>query len=184
MTTEIHVPAPTAWPIVLAAGVALMWAGLLTDVSITVLGTVLAGAGSVGWFRAVLPHDREIALPVIAEDVRIATERTVVERVPVAAEQVRAWLPVQTYPVSAGIKGGWAGSVAMAVVACAYGLVSAGSIWYPINLLCWPHRSTRRRSHSNRPVSTRFTSTASRLRSVCTASGPRWSASCMARCCR
>jgi hypothetical protein len=133
--TEIDVPAPTAWPIVLAAGVALMWAGLLTDVSITVLGTVLACAGSVGWFREVLPHDREIALPVIAEDVRIATERKVVERVPVAEEQVRAWLPVQTYPVSAGVKGGWAGSVAMAVVACGYGLVSAGSMWYPINLL-------------------------------------------------
>jgi hypothetical protein len=133
--TEIDVPAPTAWPIVLAAGFSLMWAGLLTDVSITALGIVLAGAGCVGWFREVLPHDREIALPVIADDVRIATERKVVERVPIAEEQVRAWLPVQTYPVSAGVKGGWAGSVAMAVVACGYGLVSAGSIWYPINLL-------------------------------------------------
>jgi hypothetical protein len=133
--TEIDVPAPTAWPIVLAAGFALMWARLLTDVSITVLGTVLACAGSVGWFREVLPHDREIALPVIADDVRIATERKLVDRVPVAEEQVRAWLPVHTYPVSAGVKGGWVGSVAMAVVACGYGLVSAGSIWYPINLL-------------------------------------------------
>jgi hypothetical protein len=48
---------------------------------------------------------------------------------------VRAWLPVHTYPVSAGVKGGLAGSVAMAAVACVYGLVNAGSIWYPINLL-------------------------------------------------
>ena len=133
--TEIDVPAPTAWPIVLAAGFSLMWAGLLTDVSISVLGIVLACAGCVGWFREVLPHDREIALPVIADDVRIATERKVVERVPIAEEQARAWLPVHTYPVSAGVKGGWAGSVAMAVIACGYGLVSAGSIWYPINLL-------------------------------------------------
>ena len=133
--TEIDVPAPTAWPIVLAAGFALMWAGLLTDVSMTVLGTVLACAGCVGWFREVLPHEHEIALPVIADDVRFVTARKIVERVPVAEEQVRAWLPVQTYPVSAGVKGGWAGSVAMAVVACGYGLVSAGSIWYPINLL-------------------------------------------------
>ena len=54
---------------------------------------------------------------------------------PVAAEQVRAWLPVHTYPVSAGVKGGWAGSVAMAALACAYGVLKAGSIWYPINLL-------------------------------------------------
>ena len=58
-----------------------------------------------------------------------------VERLPVAPEQVRAWLPVETYPVLAGLRGGLAGSVAMAVIACAYGLISVGSIWYPINLL-------------------------------------------------
>ena len=132
---DIEMPAPTAWPIVLAAGFTLMCAGLLADVSISVLGTVLAAAGSIGWFREVLPHEREIAVPIVSEQVRIATARRVVERVQIADEQVRAWLPVQTYPVSAGVKGGWAGSVAMAVVACAYGLVSAGSIWYPINLL-------------------------------------------------
>jgi hypothetical protein len=37
--------------------------------------------------------------------------------------------------VSAGIKGGLAGSVAMAILACLYGLLKQGSIWYPINLL-------------------------------------------------
>ena len=132
---DIETPAPTAWPIVLAAGFTLMCAGLLTNVSLSVLGTVLAAAGSIGWFRDVLPREREVAVPIVAEQVRIVTERRVVERVQVADEQVRAWLPVHTYPVSAGVKGGWAGSVAMAVVACGYGLVAAGSIWYPINLL-------------------------------------------------
>jgi hypothetical protein len=112
-----------------------MFAGLLTSVSVTVLGAVLAVAGCVGWFREVFPHEHEEAVPVVIEELRVTTERRVVERLPVAAEQVRAWLPVQTYPVSAGVKGGWAGSVAMAVVACGYGLVKAGSIWYPINLL-------------------------------------------------
>ncbi len=48
---------------------------------------------------------------------------------------MRAWLPVETYPISAGVKGGLAGSVGMAVLACIYGIVKAGSIWYPINLL-------------------------------------------------
>jgi hypothetical protein len=33
------------------------------------------------------------------------------------------------------VKGGLAGGVAMAVLACAYGLFKTGSIWYPINLL-------------------------------------------------
>jgi len=58
-----------------------------------------------------------------------------VERVPLAEDQARAWLPVETYPMSAGLKGGLAGSVAMAVLACAFGLFKFGSIWYPINLL-------------------------------------------------
>jgi hypothetical protein len=45
------------------------------------------------------------------------------------------WLPLKTYPISAGIKGGVAGAVAMAVLACTYGVLKTGSIWYPINLL-------------------------------------------------
>jgi len=132
---EIELPAPTAWPMVLAAGVALMFTGLLTSVSVSVLGVVLALAGCVGWFREVLPHPHEEVVTVIPEEVRVTTERREVERLPVTAEQVRAWLPVHTYPVSAGVKGGWAGSIAMAVLACAYGVLKVGSLWYPINLL-------------------------------------------------
>src|SRR5499433_3534216 len=132
---ELEVPSPTAWPLVLALGFTLLFTGLLTNVSVTVLGAVLSVAGCIGWFREVFPREHEIDIPVIPDDFRAATERRVVDRVPVAAEQLRAWLPVQTYPVSAGVKGGLAGSVAMAVVACAYGVLKIGSIWYPINLL-------------------------------------------------
>ena len=132
---ELEVPSPTAWPLVLALGFTLLFTGLLTNLSVTVLGVVLSVAGCIGWFREVLPREHEVTVPVVPDDFRAATERRVVDRVPVAAEQVRAWLPVQTYPVSAGIKGGLAGSVAMAVIACAYGVLKAGSIWYPINLL-------------------------------------------------
>src|ERR1700733_2457532 len=130
----IELPARTAWPLVLACGFTLMFAGLLTNASLSVLGLVLAVTGCVGWFREVLPQEKEVAVPVAPEEVRIATERKVVERVPVAPELVRAWLPIETYPISAGVKGGWAGSVAMAVLACTYGLLKARSIWYPINL--------------------------------------------------
>ena len=133
--SDIEVPARTAWPFVLAVGFTLLFTGLLTNVSVSILGVVLAVAGCVGWFREVLPHEHEETVPIIPEDIRVTTERRVVERVPVAADQLRAWLPVQTYPVSAGVKGGLAGGVAMAVLACAYGVLKAGSIWYPINLL-------------------------------------------------
>ena len=134
--TAIEVPVPTAWPLVVAAGCTLMFAGLLMNMSVTALGVVLSIAGCVGWLREVVPGDHEQELSVVAdEDHRLTTERRVVERLAIAPEQVRAWLPVETYPVSAGVKGGLAGSVAMAVLACTYGLLKAGSIWYPINLL-------------------------------------------------
>lgn len=131
---EIEVPAPTAWPFVLAFGCTLLFAGLVTNVSVSLLGAVLSLAGCIGWFLEVLPREHEETVPMIAEDIRITTERRVVERVPIAESQ-RAWLPVHTYPISAGVKGGFAGSVAMAVLACMYGVLKAGSIWYPINLL-------------------------------------------------
>jgi hypothetical protein len=131
---EIDVPARTAWPLVLAFGCTLLFAGLVTSMSVSFLGTLLSLAGCIGWFREVFPREHEEPVPVIPEHIRITTERRAVERVPVADYQ-RAWLPVHTYPVSAGVKGGLAGSVAMAVLACAYGVLKAGSIWYPINLL-------------------------------------------------
>src|ERR1700756_433081 len=133
--SQIEMPASTAWPLVLAFGVTLVFAGLLTSAAVSVLGAVLAISGCVGWFREVFPHEHEEVVTVVAEDLVIATERHLVERLPVAPEQVRAWLPLETYPISAGVKGGLAGSVAMAVLACTYGVLKVGSIWYPINLL-------------------------------------------------
>jgi mono/diheme cytochrome c family protein len=56
-------------------------------------------------------------------------------RIPSCEEIQRAWLPLKIYPVSAGVKGGLAGGVAMAVLAALYGLIFYHSVWYPINLL-------------------------------------------------
>ena len=134
-TREIEVPATTAWPLVLALGVTLIFAGLLTSASLSVLGGVLAIAGAAGWFREVLPSANEVAVSVLPDDDTVSTNRRVVDRLPVAPNQVRAWLPLQTHPISAGLKGGLAGGAAMAGLACVYGVVRTGSIWYPINLL-------------------------------------------------
>jgi hypothetical protein len=131
----IEMPAPTAWPIALAFGITLLCAGLVTSEAVSILGAIVAVAGAVGWFRAVLPHEAHESVPVVSQVPGISTLRREVARIEVARELQRAWLPVETYPISAGIKGGLAGSVAMAVLAMLYGILSHTSIWYPINLL-------------------------------------------------
>src|SRR5258708_14847285 len=131
----IEVPAPTAWPFILAFGATLLFAGLVTSMSVSVLGAAFALAGCVGWFCAVFPHEQEEPVAVAPEEIRLITDRQVVERLPVPGDQVRAWLPVRTYPISAGVKGGLARSIAMALLACLYGVLKARSIWYSINLL-------------------------------------------------
>jgi hypothetical protein len=131
----VKLPAPTAWPIVLAFGVTLLSAGLVTSASVSILGAILTVTGCVGWFCDVLPHERHVTVRVEEEVPLVATSRREIARLPIAPELPRALLPLETYPVSAGIKGGLAGSVAMALLACLYGILKQGSIWYPINLL-------------------------------------------------
>src|SRR5215813_12560671 len=131
----LQMPAPTAWPLVLAFGITLVFAGLVTSAPVSVLGAVLTIAGVVGWFRNVLPHEEHESVPVVPEQPAIATTRLDVARLEIAQQPKRAWLPLEIYPVSAGIKGGLAGSVVMAVLAMLYGLISGNGIWYPVNLL-------------------------------------------------
>ena len=64
---KIEVPAPTAWPIVLAFGLTLVLAGFVTAASVSLLGVVLAIAGAVGWFREVLPVESHESVPVVPE---------------------------------------------------------------------------------------------------------------------
>src|SRR5258708_1756401 len=132
---DLRLPAPTAWPIVLALGITLVFAGLVTSESVSVLGAILTIAGAVGWFRNVLPHEAHESVPVLQEKPVIDTLRPEVARLGLTHDSKRAWLPLEIYPGSAGVKGGLTGSVAMAALAMLYGLLNQKSIWYPINLL-------------------------------------------------
>src|SRR5262245_39686791 len=131
----VELPAPTSWPIVFAFGLTLLFAGLVTSAAISLLGAVVSIAGVVGWFREVQPHAKHDSVPVVEEIPAVVTVRREVARIGVAGQLNRARLPVEIFPVSAGVKGGLAGSVAMALLAMLYGLVSGNGIWYPINLL-------------------------------------------------
>ena len=130
----ILLPAPTAWPIVLAFGCTLAAAGLVTSAGISILGGVLVLAGCVGWFRQVLPHEQHEEVPVAVQPVTIASPRVLVEHIRLSPEH-RAHFPIHTYPVTSGLKGGIAGGFAMIVPALLYGLIAQHSIWYPVNLL-------------------------------------------------
>jgi hypothetical protein len=132
---EVELPAPTAWPMVFAFGLALLAAGMATSSYVSVLGAVLGLVGVVGWFRDVFPHEAHEAVPLEGPAPAVETSRPAVERLPLAPDVQRAWLPLETYPITAGIKGGLAGSVAMALLAMLYGVLSHHGIWYPINLL-------------------------------------------------
>jgi len=131
----IVMPAPTAWPFVLALGVSLAAAGLLTNPALSVLGGVLLLIGAVGWFRQVLPQEHHELMPVTAEAEAAQIVARPVARLAVAGTIQRAWLPLKVYPVIAGIKGGLAGGVAMALLAMLYGVIFFRSVWYPVNLI-------------------------------------------------
>ncbi len=132
---EIVLPSPTAWPFFLAVGVALLFAGLLTNASVSVLGAILALFAAVGWFRQVLPHEHHVSVEttVPAEEKALAAPEVL--HVAAADNIQRAWLPLKVYPVISGVRGGLAGGVAMAIIAILYGIIFARSIWYPINLV-------------------------------------------------
>ena len=124
---NVTLPAPTAWPFVTALGLALLAAGLVTQAVISVVGLILAVRGAVGWFRDVLPVEQHEVVRVRPLEQRaraiVPTPRAVAQLTPgVAGHRVR--IPEEIHPYSSGIKGGIYGGIAMAMVACVYGVVA------------------------------------------------------------
>jgi hypothetical protein len=132
---KIEVPAPTAWPIVLAFGLTLVFAGFVTAAAVSVLGALLVMAGAAGWWNQVLPVESHEWEPVVQEEIAIERSHEAVQRIAAFQSIPRAWLPLEIYPVSAGVKGGLAGGGVMALLAALYGIVSGNGIWYAMDLL-------------------------------------------------
>lgn len=132
----VEVPASTPWPFVTAFGLALLFAGLVTSLAVSVVGVVVILWGAVGWFRVVMPVQQEESVRVVralSPTVTSSTRR--VDHLQPGAGGHRIRIPVQVHPYSAGLLGGAFGGVGMAIIACLYGFLAHGSIWYPVNLL-------------------------------------------------
>lgn len=151
-TETLQLPAPTAWPFLMALGVTLMFAALVTSTWLGMLGVVLAVAGGLGWFREVLPHEAHENIPVEHEVMSFAPELERVSKIEMS-ERHRAQLPLETFPISSGIKGGIAGGIAMVIPAEIYSVVRFHSVWYVVNLLGgagvggWQNPTTEQMTH-------------------------------------
>src|SRR5215510_6523054 len=135
-SNTIEVPAPTPWPFVTSFGLALLFAGLVTSLAVSVVGLVVILFGAVGWFRDVLPVPKEELVAIAEAPAPIFARSTRrVAHLQAGAEGHRVYIPVTVHPYSAGLLGGALGGVGMAIIACLYGLIAQGSLWYPVNLL-------------------------------------------------
>lgn len=133
-TNSVHLPAPTAWPFLMALGITLVCASLVSSASIGYLGGALALVSAIGWFREVIPHEAHESVPVVEEIISFVPLHEGVARIQID-ETHRAQLPLETFPISSGIKGGIAGGIAMVIPAEIYGILRYHSIWYVVNLL-------------------------------------------------
>lgn len=123
------IPEPTSGPLWAGFGTTMVFAGLVTHWTVSLLGAVCAVAGFVVWAKSCFPQEAVEALPKGSE---------IVEPPPVLAAKApegRVLLPVAIHPYRSGVWGGLVGGVAMAAVAVAWGLLREHSAWLPINLL-------------------------------------------------
>jgi hypothetical protein len=135
---SVEMPRATPWPVVLALGIALLGAGLATNLTLSVAGAMLFVLGLGGWIGQLLPGRGHAHEPMVEPALRA---RTVDER-PGTVDQLRPGmvghrfrLPEKVHPISSGVRGGIVGGLLMPVPAIAYGLISGHGPWFPINLL-------------------------------------------------
>src|SRR5580693_5891532 len=80
----IEMPASTAWPILLAFGVTLCFASLVTSAGVGFAGLVLVCCGVKGWARQVLPEEHHEMVPVTARRFVPSSARTQVAHIQVS----------------------------------------------------------------------------------------------------
>ena len=62
--TNIQLPQTTAWPMVLALGLSLIFAGMVTSLAVGILGLLLTLAGIVRLVPSGVTHEQHVSVPV------------------------------------------------------------------------------------------------------------------------
>jgi hypothetical protein len=143
--SSVEMPRPTAGPLVLSLGLALLAAGAALGLAFTAAGAVMLIAGLAMWISALLPgrghfHEKRAdparrPRPVTTQRERVEQFRPAMSASSTLPGNRRARLPQAVHPTSAGIKGGVIGGLVMPLPALLYGLLSGHGLWYPVNLL-------------------------------------------------
>lgn len=134
----VEMPRATAWPIVLALGITLLAAGLVTSVALVAVGAGLFVFGLGGWIGQLLPGRGHRHEPMVDPALRprpVAGKAGTVDQLRPGVAGYRFQLPQKIHPISAGVRGGIVGGLVMPIPALAYGLLSGHGLWFPINLL-------------------------------------------------
>ncbi len=134
---SVEMPRPTASPLVLALGIALLAVGVALGTSFLVVGALVVVAGLGIWIFQLLPGRGHVHESLVepARPQPVSAGPGGVEHLRPGMPGYRLRLPQDVHPISAGLKGGIAGGAAMPVPALLRGLLGGHGWWYPVNLL-------------------------------------------------
>ena len=133
----LEMPRPTVAPLVLAAGVSLLGAGIVFGLALMIVGALILAVGLGIWIGNLLPGQGHVHEPrsLPADRARPPTATLgAVEQLRAGMPGYRLRLPIAVHPTSAGVKGGIVGGVVMLIPALLWGLLKEHSLWYPVNL--------------------------------------------------
>src|SRR5262245_3291213 len=134
----LEMPRPTVAPMMLALGLILLAASAPFGLAFVLAGAAILISALGIWVGELLPgrgHCREPLVELALRPSPMAAEPETVEQLRPGMPGYRARLPESVHPLSAGIKGGVIGGLAMPLPAFLYGILSGHGIWYPVNLL-------------------------------------------------
>jgi len=135
---DIEMPRPTASPMILALGLALMGSGVALNLTLAIVGGAIFISGLALWIHQLTSgqgHYHEALVPPDQRPKSIEATVGAVEKMDEGMPGYRMRLPLKIHPISAGIKGGIFGGLLMPIPALMWGVLSGHGIWYPINLL-------------------------------------------------